>query len=202
MKSRNVSIYNGLDVSHWNGSINYRMVAESGIEIVYMKASEGSDFVDYTLETNYYNAKAQGLLTGFYHFFRPSTEADALTEARHFVNTIINFDPDCRLTLDIEVADGLSNATITNLCIIFLEEVKRLTGLDVVVYTNTTFAREHLNKEISIYPVWIADYDVIMPGYNGIWDSWIGFQYSETGSIAGVSGNVDLNLFTQDILLK
>ncbi|RDY28203.1 LysM peptidoglycan-binding domain-containing protein [Romboutsia weinsteinii] len=202
MQSRSNSNYKGIDVSHWSGSINYKSVAESGIKIVYMKSSEGTNYVDPTLHTNYKNAKAQGLLVGFYHFFRPSTESDALAEARYFVKTIKNYESDCRLALDIEVANGLSKSNITNLCMKFLEEVKKLTGLDVVVYTYTSFAKEHFNKAISVYPVWIAHYGVSTPGYNGVWDSWIGFQYSESGSVRGISGKVDMDEFRPEILLK
>lgn len=202
MQSRNSKNYKGVDVSHWSGNIDYKSVSDSGIDIVYIKASEGKSYVDPMLNTNYKNAKAQGLLIGFYHFFRPSNESDALEEAHHFVNTIKGYKSNCRLALDIEVSNGLSKSTITNLCIKFLEEVKKLTGLDVVVYTYTYFIKENFNKKINVYPLWVAHYGVKTPGNNGIWDNWIGFQYSESGSVRGMPGHVDLDEFTSDILLE
>ncbi len=68
MQSRNSKNYKGVDVSHWSGNIDYKSVSDSGIDIVYIKASEGKSYVDPMLNTNYKNAKAQGLLIGFYHF--------------------------------------------------------------------------------------------------------------------------------------
>ena len=154
------------------------------------------------LHTNYINAKSQGLLIVFYHFFRASSESDAIAEAHHFVNTIKSYKSNCRLALDIEVTNGLNKSTITNLCIKFLEEVKKLTELDVVIYTYTSFIKGNFNKKINVYPLWIAHYGVSTPDNNGIWDNWIGFQYSESGSVRGIPGKVDLDEFTSGILLK
>lgn len=202
MQSRNSKNYKGVDVSHWSGNIDYKSILESGIDIVYIKASEGKSYVDPMLHTNYKNAKNKGLLIGFYHFFRASSESDAIAEAHHFVNTIKSYKSNCRLALDIEVTNGLNKSTITNLCIKFLEEVKKLTELDVVIYTYTSFIKANFNKIINVYPLWVAHYGVKTPGDNGIWDNWIGFQYSESGSVRGMPGKVDLNEFTSGILLE
>ena len=72
----------------------------------------------------------------------------------------------------------------------------------MVVYTYTYFIKENFNKKINVYPLWVAHYGVKTPGNNGIWDNWIGFQYSESGSVRGMPGNVDLDEFTSDILLE
>ena len=82
------------------------------------------------------------------------------------------------------------------MCVTFLEEVKRLTGKDVVVYTYTNFARTSLTSILSKYPLWIANYDVTTPGDNPIWNSWVGFQYSESGTVPGISGYCPLDVFT------
>ncbi len=103
------------------------------------------------------------------------------------------------MALDIEVNNGLNKSTITNLCIKFLEEVKKLTDIDVVIYTYTSFIKGNFNKKINIYPLWIAHYGVSTPDNNGIWDNWIGFQYSESGSVRGIPGKVDLDEFTSGI---
>ena len=60
--------YNGIDVSNWQKNINFTEVKNSGVQIVYIKASEGTTFVDPYLEQNYTNAKANGLKIGFYHY--------------------------------------------------------------------------------------------------------------------------------------
>ncbi|WP_051540067.1 GH25 family lysozyme [Clostridium ihumii] len=195
MQSRSASNLKGIDISNWQGDIDYNQVKASGIKVVYMKASEGSNYKDAFLEQNYSRAKEQGLKVGFYHFFR----GDAIGEARWFVECIKNKVSDCLLALDIEVNCGMDKSTLTSACITFLEEVKRLTGKNVVVYTYTSFARENLDSRLSKYPVWIADYDVNPPSYNGIWSNWVGFQYTDKGYVPGVNGNCDVNEFNSGI---
>ena len=61
-------IYEGIDVSNWQGNINFTEVANSGIQVVYIKATQGTNYVSPTFEQNYQNAKANGLKIGFYHY--------------------------------------------------------------------------------------------------------------------------------------
>ncbi|WP_051540264.1 GH25 family lysozyme [Clostridium ihumii] len=195
MQSRSTSNLKGIDISNWQGDIDYSKVKASGIKVVYMKASEGNNYKDAFLEQNYSRAKEQGLKVGFYHFFR----GDALNEARYFVECIKNKVSDCLLALDIEVDCGMDASKLTTECITFLKEVKRLTGKNVVVYTYTSFANSSLDSRLSKYPVWIAHYGVDTPGYNPIWTSWVGFQYSDKGQVNGVNGNCDVNEFNSGI---
>ena len=195
MQSKSASNLEGIDISNWQGDIDYSKVKASGIKVVYMKASEGSNYKDAFLDQNYSRAKEQGLKVGFYHFFR----GDAIGEARYFVECIKNKISDCLLALDVEVDCGMDASTLTTACITFLEEVKRLTGKNVVVYTYTSFANSSLDSRLSKYPVWIAHYDVEAPGYNPIWSSWVGFQYSDKGQVQGVNGNCDVNEFNSGI---
>lgn len=81
-------IYKGIDVSHWQGDINYTKVKDAGIEIVYIKATEGQNTVDPYFSSNYEKAKAAGLKIGLYHFVRAISTDAAILEAKHFVNTI------------------------------------------------------------------------------------------------------------------
>ena len=82
------NIYDGIDVSGWQGNIDYSEVASSGIEIVYMKASEGTSFVDPYFNQNYTNAKANGLKVGFYHYLTARSNSEAVAQANFFVSTI------------------------------------------------------------------------------------------------------------------
>lgn len=200
MESRNSNNFRGIDVSNWQGDIDFAKVKQSGIEIVYMKASEGINFVDKKLNQNYSRAKAQGLKIGFYHYFRPSLDSKA--QARHFANTISGKVSDFKLALDLEVADNFSKSALTDKALTFINELKSLTGLDIVVYTYTYFARTNIDSRLGVYPLWIAHYGVSTPGSNPIWNSWVGFQYSSTGSVPGISGNCDMNEFKNGILLN
>lgn len=203
MKSRGEANLKGIDVSHWDGQVDYAKVKASGYKVVYIKASEGTRNVDPMLEAHYKGAKAAGLHVGFYHFMSPVDEQDARKQAEHFVETIKGKSYTCRLALDLEVnKKQLSKEQITSLAIVFLNRVKELTGKGTVVYTYTSFVKENLTERLKDYRLWIAQYGVNWPDDNGIWDSWIGFQSTEHGKVPGINGECDLNEFTEDIILK
>lgn len=200
MDTRSEKNFKGIDISHWQGNVDFRKVKMDGIKIVYIKATEGTNFIDNNLNKFYEGAKGQGLNIGFYHYFKPSL--DPKEQARHFSKVIENKLYNCRLALDIEVTEGYSKEEITTKAIAFLEEIKRLTGTDVVIYTYTSFANRSLTSKLATYPLWIAHYNVNAPGLNKIWNHWIGFQYTDLGMISGINGRCNLDEFTNEILLK
>lgn len=202
MQNVNSNYLKGIDVSNWQGNIDFNFVKNSGIQVVYTKVSEGTNYIDPFFKSNYSKAKSQGLDVGFYHFFTPVDETSAIAQANYFVNAISGLSPDCKLALDFETTNNLDNETLSKLADIFLKQVKKLTGLDVVLYTYTSFAANNFTSSLSIYPIWIAEYGVRKPKDNPIWSTWIGFQYSDCGLVSGISGNVDLDYFTNEILLS
>lgn len=202
MQSRSSSNYKGVDISYWNGTVDFAEVKNSGINIVYIKATQGESYVDPNFATNAQNAKENRLLVGYYHYFTATTQSGAINEAIHFVNTTKPYSCDCKMAIDIEVNNGLNGSTLSNLCKIFLDKVKSLSGLDVVIYTYTSFVSQYLQSYLSEYPLWIAQYGVDTPRSNNIWNYWVGFQYSDKGSFPGINTSVDLDEFTSGILLK
>ncbi|MDU7149893.1 MAG: LysM peptidoglycan-binding domain-containing protein [Clostridium sp.] len=200
MQSISAGKYKGIDISSWQGEVNFNQVSNSGVQVVYIKATEGDYYLNPRADEYYSGARSNNMLIGFYHFFRP--RVDAKTQANYFSSYVKGKSFNCRLALDIELSDGYGAADISNMCVTFLEEVKRLTGKDVVVYTYTNFARTSLTSILSKYPLWIANYDVTTPGDNPIWNSWVGFQYSESGTVPGISGYCPLDVFTDGILIS
>lgn len=201
MQSRNANNLKGIDVSHYQGNIDFGKVKADGIDIVYIKATEGITKVDQKVQQNYIDAKAAGLKIGFYHFFRGNTEEKAKQEAQFFTNIIKYSQHDCKCMLDIETTQKLDKDTLSKLAKVFIEEVKRLTGEDAVIYTYASFAENNLTDVLAEYPLWVAHYGVNNPGDNPIWDSWIGFQYTSSGAVNGITGNVDMDEFTTDIFI-
>lgn len=196
-------LYNGIDVSEWQGNIDFGEVARAGIEVVYIRASEGRGYVDPYFRENYEKAKANGLRTGFYHFLTATNEAEAKEEAEFFVSNIKGLEPDCRLAMDFEVFDGLDVSTINEISRVFLETVEKLSGKECVIYSDAYNAREVFSKELADdYPIWVADYFVEEPESNGKWKFWVGFQYSDRGRINGIDGNVDRDYFTNGVFLN
>lgn len=195
-------IYDGIDVSEWQGDIDFTEVKASGIDIVYIKSSEGSNYIDPYFKSHYYSAKENGLNIGFYHFLTAQNEEDALAEAKFFASVINGLDSDCKLAMDFEVFDGLSLAEINDISLAFLSEVENLTGKEVVIYSDAYNARATFSSRVaSEYPVWVAEYGSDEPE-SGQWSTWIGFQYTNQGEVSGISGYVDRDYFTSDIFLS
>lgn len=198
----NNKLYDGIDVSEWQGRINFAEVASSGIEVVYIRASEGTGYIDPYFRENYENAKANGLKTGFYHYVTARSTEEAREEANFFVSNIKGTEPDCKLAMDFEVFGDLNKQEINEISEVFLKTVEDLSGKECVIYSDAYNARETFSEELAEkYDIWVADYFVEEPANNGKWSSWVGFQYSDRGRINGISGNVDKDYFTNGILL-
>ena len=196
-------IYNGIDVSNYQGYIDYAQVKEAGIEIVYIKSSQGTTIIDKYFRTNYENAKNNGLKVGFYHYVTARSEEEAIQEAQFFHSVIAGTNPDCRLAMDFESFGNLTVKEVNNISLAFLQKLQELTNKELVVYSDAYNARTVFGEEIAgKYPLWIAEYGVENPSSNVNWDSWIGFQYADNGIINGISGYVDRDKFTKDILLN
>ena len=195
-------IYQGIDVSSWQRTINFSAVKNSGIEVVYIKSSEGRSYIDPYFETNYQNAKANGLKVGFYHYVTARSVYQAREQASFFAKVIQGKQPDCRLAMDFEDFGNLSISQINEISKVFLETLKNLTNSELVIYSNAYSARTIFSNELAKYPLWVANYEVNEPSSNGKWDTWVGWQYTSTGTVNGVSGYVDRNQFTNGIFLS
>ncbi len=195
-------IYQGIDVSSWQGSIDFAQVRNAGIDIVYMKSSEGRSYIDPYFERNYQNAKANGLKVGFYHYVTARTVEQAREQANFFASVISGKEPDCRLAMDFESFGNLSVNQINEISKVFLETLQNATNKEVLIYSNSYSARTIFSRDLAIYPLWVANYGVSEPGGNDKWATWVGWQYTSTGRVAGISGNVDRNQFTDGVLLS
>ncbi|ABS33885.1 glycosyl hydrolase [Clostridium botulinum] len=189
----------GIDISMHNGTVNFSAVKSSGCNIVIIKATEGVNYVDPCLNQHYNGAKAQGLNIGFYHFM--SEKTNPTQQAIDFWNAIKGKQFNIIPTLDIETNNmGRSQKQISDRCIEFLTKFKALSGYNCLIYTGGYFGRDNLDSRIKSYPGWIAHYGVDKPMQTGF--PVVGHQYTETGRVNGVSGNVDLNNFTDKIFIN
>ena len=103
LASANSNLYPGIDVSNWQEYIDYSEVINEGIQIVYIKATQGFNIIEPYFKTNYNNAKSAGLQVGFYHFLTATTAEEAIAQAEFFTSTISGLEPDCRLAMDFEI---------------------------------------------------------------------------------------------------
>ena len=196
--------YQGIDVSNWQGYIDYEQVRNSGIEVVYIKASQGTNIKDAYFDINYENAKANGLQVGFYHFLTATNTEEAEAEANFFVSVISGKTPDCKLVLDYETFGGVGREEINNIARAFMERVESLTNKEIIMYSDLSNAQNTFDKSLAEdYGLWIAYYG----NYNNLanfetsWEEYIGVQYTDRGNVNGINGNVDRDLYTEEIFL-
>lgn len=195
-------VYEGIDVSGWQGEIDFLQVKNSCIDFVYIKSSEGQNTVDSYFRRNYEGARSNGLNIGFYHYVRARTTEEAILEAEHFASTIAGTVPTCKLAMDFENFGNLSTSEINEISKVFLERVQELTNKEMIIYSNTSSARTIFSEELANeYPLWVAQYYVSNPSDNGKWSVWEGFQYTDRGTVPGINGYVDRDRFTSEILL-
>ena len=195
-------IYQGIDISSWQKNVDFSAVKDSGIDIVYIKSSEGTTYINPYFESGYSNAKANGLKVGFYHYVTARTTSQAIDEAIFFARVVSGKQADCKLVMDFENFGNLSVNQINEISEVFLETLESATNSQPIIYSNAYSARTIFSQELTKYPLWVANYGVTAPGSNGKWDTWVGWQYTSTGTLNGVSGYVDRNQFTDGVLLS
>lgn len=159
LEAQDELIYEGIDVSHWQNDINFSEVKNSGVEIVYIKASQGTKFVDPYLEINYKNAKANNLKIGFYHYLTATSIKGAESQASFFASVIEGKEVDCKLAMDYEEFFGESKNEINEIAVAFIKKLKYITGKDVIVYSNLNNVKNTFNDNVANQgKLWLAYY--------------------------------------------
>ncbi len=182
---------NGIDVSEWQGRIDWNQVKT---DFVILRAGYGrlASQVDKCFEVNYSGCKSSGIPCGAYWFSYAVTPDEAIQEAKACIEVIRGKQFEYPIYYDVEESRilNLGQSAVSAIIRAFLGELEKagyFAGLymsvdDLVVYTD-----ERIRER---YALWIADYDVESPDYNGSYGMW---QKSSTGRIDGIQGNVDLN---------
>lgn len=189
----------GIDVSHFQGDVNWQEVKEAKITFVYDKASEGKSFKDPDYPENKIGAHQNELAHGSYHFF--TSDADAVEQAKFFIS-IIDYGPgDMPPVLDLEqggIKGDINPATFQSEVLKWLSHVNATLGVKPIIYTNHVFGDRYLTREdFSEYNLWIAEYGVQNPTIPKTWadKGWLIWQRSERGTIEGAIGQVDHDLY-------
>jgi len=189
----------GIDVSSWQGSINWSNVAQDGKVFAFIRVSHGTGTIDSYFEDNWAGAKANGIIRGPYQYWEPAQDpieqADILIDK---INAVGGLEPgDLPPVIDIESVDGATSAqTIAN-AKTWIERVETALQRRVIIYTGSYFWDDHqLGTSLNGQPLWGPNYTSnACPLISDAWDHWTFWQYSSTGSVSGISGNVDLDWF-------
>lgn len=194
-----VSVYSnyfkGIDVSRWQDTINWKKVAASGIDFAMIRSSFGSTDVDPKLSSNVNGCEKYGIKYGFYHYTYAKNKAEAKREAKFFLKTIKNYSPEYPVVLDIEEGfyKSMSRKEVTDIIVTFMEELEDA-GYYAMIYSNAKFFTDCVQMErLTNYDIWVAcwgDEERLISNYDYHYGMW---QYSATGKVSGIDGDVDLN---------
>lgn len=191
---------NGIDVSEHQRVVDFNKVRKAGYDFVMIRAGYGmyTDQKDPYFEDNYKNAKAAGLSVGTYWFSYAKTAEQAKREAEVFLDTIKGKEFDYPVAFDIEHDSqrDLPNSVVDDICRTFCDTVEKA-GYYVVLYSYKNFILPKISAGVTQkYDMWLAEYtNAEKPTYNRDYGIW---QYSSTGTVSGVDGNVDLNRSYKD----
>ncbi|NRD80259.1 glycoside hydrolase [Bacillus sp. BRMEA1] len=184
----------GIDVYQGDGPVDWAKVKADGAKFAFIKATQGIayKYVDY-FRNNAPKALGAGLDVGAYHYATFSTVPEALTQAKYFESVIKDFKLTYPVALDLEENKAkVSKKQLTDAAIAFIEYLENK-GYFVMLYTYDSFLDEQLEKErLTNYAPWIARYQGQLKNHADIW------QYTETGTVEGIAGKVDMNWSYRD----
>jgi len=185
----------GIDVSTFNGTVDWAAVADSGISFAFAKASEGLTIRDQQFPANWTGMKATGVARGAYHFFHPRDDGAAQADA--FLSWVGALDDgDLPPVLDWETSDESDRASTIAAARAFVREIQARTGRATIIYTYRAYW-DSLGDPggFAANPLWFASDEISCPTPPAPWSDWLFWQYSTQGMVVGVSGAVDLDWF-------
>jgi lysozyme len=182
----------GIDVASYQGNVNWTKVKGAGLTFGFDKATEGTTYRNPYFAGNWANIKSAGIIRGAYHFGHPGS--NPTTQADFFINTVSPVHGDLQMTLDIEVTDGRTPAQVWSWIQAFIARIQYRTGRPGIIYTGFYFWRDSVGNPRNNLncPLWLAAYvSDPTPYVPPAWSTWSFWQYTDAGSVPGVSGNVD-----------
>jgi len=199
--------FDGIDVSKHQGDINWEELKKNPkIKFVYIKATEGSDYIDPRYKHNIKEARRHGFKVGSYHYL--SNKSSATSQFVNFARTASREEQDLIPVIDVEVCKLWSSQQLRDSLQVFADLLEDYYGCKPIIYTYEKFFTKHLGKAFSDYPLFIAKYNSAQPNVGYKWLLW---QFSDCGlfrkAVKGNNGEVDLSRFNKgcginDILYK
>lgn len=189
----------GIDVSHYQGDIDWKKIAEQGIDFAYIKATEGSSSIDEKFAVNWQAAAETKMLIGAYHFF--SFDSAGKTQAENFIGTVGALDGKLLPAVDVEYYGNKEQnppdkeqviTELTDMLLLLEQEY----GVKPMIYTTYKVYYKYLEGEFEEYPLWIRD--VYLTPDIFVKNEWTLWQYSDTAVLDGYNGvekYIDRNVF-------
>lgn len=192
------ALNNGIDVSHFQGEINWTEVIEQKIDFVFLKSTQGNNFIDPTYQQHKSELEQLNIPFGSYHFFEP--DIDPIHQANFYLEktgTNHKLPP----VVDIEITGDVSSTEIQTRLKAWLEKIEKETQCKPIIYTNRYFWNEYLNADFTEYYLWISDYakEITLPQNV---DDWLLWQNSQSFKLQGIQNSVDHDTFNEKSMLK
>lgn len=202
MDERDNAVALGIDVSKWNGEIDWDVVKAEGVEFAIIRCGYRGSSSGWLVEDPYFyknitGARKAGIKVGIYFFTQAVSLVEAVEEASMVVALLGDFEPEYPIFIDVEGAaggsgraDGLDAATRTAVVNAFCQTIQNA-GMEAGVYSSRNWYYNNLELDDTYnHRIWLAEYRHT-PLYTGRYDMW---QYTSNGSVAGIEGRVDLNV--------
>lgn len=190
------STLRGVDVSSYQGNVNWTKVKGAGQSFAFVRVSDGIDHPDATFAQNWPGVKAVGIVRGVYQYFRPAKDVDAQVDL--LVSKVAAagglVEGDLPPVLDLESDGGLPASTVVARAKAWLAKVEAEYGVKPIVYT-AAFMSNIIGDAFGGYKLWVANYQTSCPTMPSGWSDWHFWQDSEEGTVAGITGPVDTNHF-------
>lgn len=188
----------GIDVSYYQGNIDWTRVKNDGVQYAFIRVSDGLGTIDTKFETYWAQSRANGIVHGAYQFFRPNQ--DPIAQAELLLDKIGNAlaDDDLPPVIDIEAAGGLAPAQVAAKAKQWIDHVEAALGVKPIIYTGFYFWRDQVGAPAygAQHPLWHAQYtSAACPNISAPWTEWAFWQFTSTGAVDGIAGNVDVNRF-------
>ncbi|HTJ45415.1 MAG TPA: GH25 family lysozyme [Kofleriaceae bacterium] len=193
------AVVEGIDVSVYQGTIDWAAVKGAGIDYAIIRTSDGLDFPDSKFATNWAGAKQAGVIRGVYQFFEPAQ--DPIAQADMMLDAMGPLAPgDLPPTIDVETTGGKAPAEVAAAVRAWTDHVAEKIGRAPMIYVGKYFWQDQVGgADQSGNPLWVAQWGVTCPDIPGPWTTWTFWQYSATGRVAGISGDVDRDRFDGDL---
>jgi GH25 family lysozyme M1 (1,4-beta-N-acetylmuramidase) len=190
----------GIDVSKWQGAIDWNQVAGSGVSFAFIRVNHGLDDIDERFTYNWAEARRVGIARGAYQYFLPNE--DAVAQADLFLDLMGPLEPgDLPPVLDVEnTGGGMSPSAVAAQVGRWMDRVEPALGVKPIIYTGKYFWQDNVqSSDFADHPLWIAYWDVTCPDLPTPWSDWLFHQTSDSGSVPGISGAVDTDVFNGSI---
>lgn len=182
----------GVDVSHYQGAIDWDELAADGHDFAFIKATEGKELKDKAFFTNWTLAGKTGMRRGAYHFFRPEIKAEQ--QARNYFAAVQLAPGDLPPVIDVEDLGKLSAKQLVSRVTRLAEMMEIRYGVKPIIYTGQNFYNRYLAGQFDDYPLWLARYDADEP-VTVCGREYHFWQYTDRGKLPGIHGRVDQNVF-------